>query len=254
MPPLAPLHPRSALFLDFDGTLVPIAETPDAIAVPPGLATLLGRLHALLGGALAIVTGRQLQALDHFLAPLQLPAACEHGLERRNARGRWQQPVPQEPEDLEDLVATCSALAHLHGGLLVERKRGGVALHYRRAPELRALCLDTLALALQGRPHLELLPGRCVFEVKPAGVGKGQAIAAFLREPPFQGRQPVFVGDDVTDESGFATVQAQGGAAAKVGPEPSVAGHRLQDVQAVHDWLRTCCAHLAAQACPGAHA
>lgn len=242
----APLHRRSALFLDFDGTLVPIAETPDAILVPPDLAPLLARLHGLLDGALALVSGRQMEVLDRFLAPLQLPAACEHGLQGRHAQGRWLQPAPAE---LEALAAVCAVLARAHDGLLLERKHGSVALHYRRAPHLGRLCLAALQEALQGRPQLALLHGQCVIEIRPAGVGKEHAIAALLREPPFSGRQPVFLGDDVTDEGGFAAVQGCGGMAVKIGPGPTVAGHRLESVDAVHDWLRTACERLEAQAC-----
>ena len=236
----------SALFLDFDGTLVPLAETPDAIAPDPALIPMLARLQGLLGGALAIVTGRQVEALDHFLAPLHLPAACEHGLQRRDACGRLH---PQASAMPGTVLQLCNALAAAHPRLLVEHKRSSVALHYRRAPELAALCLDTLSRALRHLPRLELLHGKCVLEVRPAGVDKGRAIAAFLREEPFAGRTPVFAGDDVTDESGFAVVQAHGGMAIKVGEGASGARHRLDSPQAVHAWLQSACMHLAAQTC-----
>ena len=237
---------RSALFLDFDGTLVPLAETPDAIAPDPVLIPMPARLQGLLGGALAIVTGRQVEMLDHFLAPLHLPAACEHGLQRRDAAGRLHMQASAMPETV---LQMCNALAADHPRLLVERKRSSVALHYRRAPELAALCLDMLGRALRHQPGLELLHGKCVLEVRPAGVDKGHAIAAFLREAPFAGRTPVFAGDDVTDESGFAVVQAHGGMAIKVGEGASRARHRLGSPQAVHAWLKSACMHLAAQTC-----
>ena len=237
---------RSALFLDFDGTLVPLAETPDAIAPDPVLIPMLARLQGLLGGALAIVTGRQVEMLDRFLAPLHLPAACEHDLQRRDAAGRLHMQASAMPETV---LQMCNALAADHPRLLVERKRSSVALHYRRAPELAALCLDMLGRALRHQPGLELLHGKCVLEVRPAGVDKGHAIAAFLREAPFAGRTPVFAGDDVTDESGFAVVQAHGGMAIKVGEGASRARHRLGSPQAVHAWLQSACMHLAAQTC-----
>jgi trehalose 6-phosphate phosphatase len=247
-PPLAPLH-RLALFLDFDGTLVPIAETPDAVVPPPGLARLLADLHGLLDGALAIVPGRQMQVLDRFLAPLRLPAACEHGMQRRDAGGRL---LEQAPPCMETVLHACTALARAHAGLLVERKHSSIALHYRRAPHLRTLCLDTLECALQGQPRLQLLPGKCVFEIQCAGMDKGRAIAAFLREAPFAGRTPVFAGDDTTDESGFAAVLSRGGMAIKVGPGDTMAGHRLDSPRAVHDWLHALrvpmAAHLRAEA------
>jgi trehalose 6-phosphate phosphatase len=232
-----------ALFLDFDGTLVALADTPEAIEVPPALVLLLRELHALLGGALAVVSGRQIDALDRFLAPLRLPAAGEHGLQRRDADGRMQE---QRPPDLTAVLAAANQLAARHTGLLVERKHAAVALHYRRAPELEAVCRETMAHMVAAQPQFELLHGKCVFEVKPAGINKGTAIDAFLREPPFAGRVPVFAGDDTTDESGFAVVQPRGGVAIKVGSGPSLAMHRLASPQAVDDWLAQARDHLAA--------
>lgn len=243
---------RSALFLDFDGTLVPLAETPDAIRPDPALLPLLAGLQGRLDGALAIVTGRQIEVLDRYLAPLCLPAAGEHGLRRRDCSGRLHGRACAMPAPVLQL---CHALAQEHPALLVERKPSSIALHYRRAPQLAALCLVTLTRALQRWPQLELLQGKCVLEVRPAGMGsgmvtgKGSAIAAFLRESPFAGRVPVFVGDDVTDESGFAVVQAHGGMAIKVGEGASGARHRLDSPQAVHAWLQSACMHLAAQTC-----
>ena len=243
---------RSALFLDFDGTLVPLAETPDAIRPDPALLPLLAGLQGRLDGALAIVTGRQIEVLDRYLAPLCLPAAGEHGLRRRDCSGRLHGRACAMPAPVLQL---CHALAQEHPALLVERKPSSIALHYRRAPQLEALCLETLTRALQRWPQLELLQGKCVLEVRPAamgsgmGTGKGRAIAAFLRESPFAGRVPVFVGDDVTDESGFAVVQAHGGMAIKVGEGASGARHRLDSPQAVHAWLQCACMHLAAQTC-----
>lgn len=241
-----PLHTNAALFLDFDGTLVELAETPEAIELAPTLVALLAELSDLLAGALAIVTGRQIEVLDRFLAPLRLPAACEHGVQRRDAHGRL---LAQIPPGLDEALHLCESLARSHPTLLVERKRASIALHYRRAQGLQALCRQALGRVLQGRPQLELLQGKCVLEVKRAGVNKGEAIAAFLREPPFAGRTPVFAGDDSTDESGFAVVQAHAGIAIKIGSGPTLARHRLDCVPAVHAWLRATRARLAAQAC-----
>jgi trehalose 6-phosphate phosphatase len=224
----------AALFLDFDGTLVALAGTPEAVEVPPVLIPLLRDLHEVLGGALAVVSGRPIGALDGFLAPLRLPAAGEHGMQRRDAEGCWhEQPAP----DLASVFVAADELARAHAGLRVERKRAAVALHYRQAPALEAACRDVMRQAVAGRADLELMHGKCVFEVKPAGVGKGGAIDAFMREPPFAGRAPVFAGDDTTDESGFAAVQARGGVAIKVGAGPSVARWRLASPRAVLDWL-----------------
>jgi trehalose 6-phosphate phosphatase len=224
----------AALFLDFDGTLVGIAETPEAIEVPQGLVALLTDLHGWLGGAVAVVSGRQIDVLDRFLAPLRLPAAGEHGVQRRDATGAMRE---QAAPDLEAVLDVANHLAGAHPDLLVERKHAAVALHYRRAPELEVLCRDALLGIIAKQPQLELLHGKAVFEVKPAGVNKGIAIDAFMNEPPFVGRVPVFAGDDTTDESGFAIVQPRGGLAIKVGSGPSLAQHRLESPLAVFEWL-----------------
>ncbi|RST54523.1 trehalose-phosphatase [Variovorax sp. MHTC-1] len=228
------LTPDAALFLDFDGTLVAIAETPEAIDVPSALVPLLSDLSDLLDGALAVVSGRQIDVLDRFLAPLRLPAAGEHGVQRRDAEGRMQE---QRAPDLKLVLDTANELARVYEGLLVERKHAAIALHYRLAPQLEAVCRDALLRVIDGQPQLELLHGKFVFEVKPAGVNKGIAIDAFLREAPFAGRMPVFAGDDTTDESGFAIVQPRGGVAIKVGSGPSLALHRLDSPRAVFEWL-----------------
>jgi len=228
------LTPDAALFLDFDGTLVDLAETPEAIHVPPALVGLLDDLRGLLGGALAVVSGRQIDVLDRFLAPLRLPAAGEHGVQRRDAEGRMQE---QRAPELARVLDAANELARVHQGLLVERKHAAIALHYRLAPQLEAVCRDALARIVFDQPQLELMHGKFVFEVKPAGVHKGGAIAAFMEEAPFAGRVPVFAGDDTTDENGFAVVQPRGGIAIKVGSGPSQALHRLDSPRAVFEWL-----------------
>lgn len=228
------LTPDAALFLDFDGTLVALAETPEAIEVPSAMVALLEDLHDLLGGALAVVSGRQIDVLDRFLAPLRLPAAGEHGVQRRDAEGRMQE---QRAPDLTAILDAANELARVHEGLLVERKHAAIALHYRLAPQLEDVCRDAMVRAIDGQAQFELLHGKFVFEVKPSGVNKGIAIDAFLREAPFAGRVPVFAGDDTTDETGFAIVQPRGGIAIKVGPGPSQALHRLDSPRAVFEWL-----------------
>lgn len=235
LPSTSPHLPaNAALFLDFDGTLVGIAPTPEAIEVPSALVPLLSDLSDLLGGALAIVSGRQIDVIDRFLAPLRLPAAGEHGVQRRDAEGRMQE---QHPPDLTQVLDTANELARVYEGLLVERKHAAIALHYRLAPQLEAVCRDALGRTIAGEPQLELMHGKFVFEVKPAGINKGVAIDAFLREAPFVGRVPVFAGDDTTDESGFAIVQPRGGTAIKVGSGESLARHRLDSPRAVFEWL-----------------
>ena len=143
----------------------------------------------------------------------------------------------QRAPDLLGVLDIANEVARVHEGLLVERKHAGIALHYRLAPQLEEVCRDAMSRAIAHDPRLELLHGKFVFEVKPAGINKGIAIDAFLHEAPFAGRVPVFAGDDTTDESGFAVVQPAGGIAIKVGSGPSLALHRLESPRAVYEWL-----------------
>ncbi|RAM61522.1 trehalose phosphatase [Herbaspirillum rubrisubalbicans] len=225
-----------ALFLDFDGTLVDLAPQPEEIVVPPELITLLQRIQQESDGALAIVSGRPLDQLDFFLAPLRLPAAGVHGAERRTADGRiLQQPVP----DVHHLRQRLLGLVESHPGLQLELKRGALALHYRHAAHLEQRCVETMMDALRHEPGFTLLHGKMVVEAKPP-INKGDAVAAFLHEAPFRGRRPVFIGDDVTDEAGFAIAQGEvfGGLGIKIGAGPSQALQRLADPAAVLSLLR----------------
>lgn len=228
------LDARSALFLDFDGTLVDLAERPEQVVAPASLIDTLRRLEAALGGALAVVSGRPIAQLDHFLAPLSLPAAGVHGAERRGGDGALQF---AELASLDLVERAAEALVAAHPALLLERKRGSLALHYRAAPELEHECRAAMSAAVAASPQLVLLPGKMVFEAKPATIGKGFAIAQLLREPPFAGRTPVFIGDDVTDEAGFEAVQATGGFGIKVGAGETCARWRLDDPDTVRGLL-----------------
>jgi trehalose 6-phosphate phosphatase len=232
LPPL--LEPQDALFLDFDGTLVNLAPTPESIHVDDTLLHELQALDARQQGAVAIVSGRALADIDRWLAPLKLPAAGVHGAERRSAGGLT---VCAEVHALEAVADLLQPLVDHHPALVLERKRAAVALHYRRAPELEPACRAAVAEVLAQQPALKLLQGKCVLELLPQGIGKGEAITAFLAEPPFDGRRPVFVGDDVTDEGGFDAVLRHHGIAVKVGGGESLAPHRLQDTEQVRRWL-----------------
>jgi trehalose 6-phosphate phosphatase len=231
LPTLTTAH---ALFLDFDGTLTELAPRPEAVRVATGLVPTLSALHTQLGGALAIVTGRTETEIDGFLAPLHLPLASEHGAQYRT--GSTSTPSAAPPA-LAPVLHAAQTLVASHPGLLVEAKRASVALHFRQAQHLEALCHDTLAHAMRSVQGVELLRGKCVFEVKAHGVHKGKAITDFMALAPFAGRIPVFVGDDVTDESGFAAAQALGGWGIKVGEGPTVAQHRCMGPAAVRGWL-----------------
>lgn len=223
-----------ALFLDFDGTLAELAPRPDAVRVASGLVPTLTALYAHLGGALAIVTGRPESDIDHFLSPLRLPLASEHGAHYRLSH---QSHAAIALPDLTPVWQAAQALTAQHTGLLVERKGASVALHYRQVPHLKDMCQATMEEAMHNVPGVELLHGKMVFEVKPQGVHKGQAIADFMTQAPFAGRIPVFVGDDVTDESGFAAVQSLGGWGIKVGLGPTMAQHRCMTPAALRGWL-----------------
>jgi trehalose 6-phosphate phosphatase len=218
------LNPSRAVFLDFDGTLVDIAPQPEAVVVPPALLRSLDALSNYLGGAVALISGRPIEQIDRFLQPMRLPIAGVHGAERRNARGELAL-LPAFP--LEAIEQAALELARSEPRLRVESKRGSIAVHYRQAPELEARCLEVMQRAVERSPGLTLLRGKMVVEAKPGGASKGAAIEAFMAEPPFAGRTPVFVGDDVTDEVGFATVQRLQGLGVKVGEGASVAWQRI---------------------------
>lgn len=191
---------------------------------------------------MAIVTGRQIMDIDRFLAPLHLPIAGEHGARRRGAAGTL---FAADAPDLSPIFSAAQLLAHQHPGLRVERKEAAVALHYRHAPTLEDLCRDTLRAAVQQVPGVVLMHGKCVFEAKPAAVDKGRAIAAFMLEAPFAGRTPVFAGDDVTDEAGFAAMAELHGTGIKVGAGATFATHRCDSPAALLAWLEAATAEAA---------
>ncbi|MEJ7687020.1 MAG: trehalose-phosphatase [Variovorax sp.] len=227
------LTPDAALFLDFDGTLVAIADTPEAIEVPTRWSRYLktcttcwaARWQSSRAGRSTCST-----AFSRRCACLPPASTACSAAMRRSDEG-------QRAPDLTEVLATANELARVYEGLLVERKHAAIALHYRLAPQLEAVCRDALTRVIRDQPQLELLHGKFVFEVKPAGINKGIAIDAFMHEPPFAGRVPVFAGDDTTDETGFAVVQPLGGIAIKVGSGPSQALHRLDSPRAVFEWL-----------------
>ncbi len=224
-----------ALFLDFDGSLVDLAPQPEAVIVPSGLIGTLGALSSHLGGALAMISGRPIAQIDAFLHPLRLPVAGVHGAERRGFDGAVTLLTTHPLQRVEEAAA---ALAERHPQLRVENKRGSVALHYRQAPELEAECLQAMQAAVDESPGLTLMRGKMVAEAKPGGASKGQAIEQFLREAPFAGRTPVFIGDDFTDEVGFSTVQRLRGLGVKVGEGPTVAWQRLASPAVLRDQLQ----------------
>lgn len=226
----------SALFLDFDGTLADLAHRPDAVDVPGDLPRLLDRLHERLNGALAVITGRAREDIEPMLSPWRWPAAFEHGAVRISAHGDV---AALRSPALDRAVAAAQHLVSRHSGLLLEIKQTSMALHFRLAPSLETLCVETLARSIDKTGELQLMRGKAVIEVKSVGVNKGLAIQAFMNEAPFAGRTPVFAGDDVTDEAGFSVVQRLGGAGIKVGAGTSCAQHRCANPEALRAWLAT---------------
>ena len=238
--PMAPdkLDPNAvALFLDVDGTLLEIRNNPSDVSADASLVGLLEACFESLGGALALVSGRSVAEVDRIFAPAVFPVAGAHGAELRIDGGEIvtvaHDPLP------EDALAPIRALAAAHEGLLLEHKRGGVSLHYRRAPELESECreLVTRVMADIG-DSFRLIAGKMVFEVAPCAYDKGAAIRTFLENSPFAGRVPIFLGDDVTDEDGFRVVNELSGMSIRIGDiERSAARYRLDDVAAVRPWL-----------------
>jgi len=228
-----------AFLLDIDGTILDIAPAPQEVWVPPALRQTLGRLQELTGGALALVSGRPLAQLDALFAPLRLPAAGLHGHELRsdlNARAAMPADTSQW---LHGLHQRAAHLRQAHPGVLVEDKGASVALHWRAAPDAGPHVIAFAQEQIDALPGYRLQPGDHVVEFVPEGSDKGQALTTLLQHPPFQGRRPVFVGDDLTDEFGFAAANRHGGWSVLVGTSAdSAATFALPDTHGVHAWLR----------------
>ncbi len=239
VPPLA----AAALFLDIDGTLLEIAPTPSSVRVDPGLNELVRALLLATEGAVALVSGRSIAEIDALFLPLVLPAAGLHGFERRSAAGSYEcrraPPVPA----LENARRAMFDLAARHPGLLLEDKSFALALHYRRAPQLESAVVSAMTqIAATVRPEFELQMGKMVAELRPAGATKGRAVAEFMEEQPFRGRHPVYIGDDLTDESAFEWINGVGGLSIAVGVIGATAAQeRLPEVRAVRQWLTHLC-------------
>lgn len=230
---------NSALFLDFDGTLVEIAATPEGVRVDPALVPVLRRLAQRLDGALAIVSGRPIEQIDAFLAPLRLPAAGVHGAELRTTSDR--PPVAAtEPLDAR-LRAAISDLARLDPAIRIEPKTYSTAVHFRQAGHLAGRIEQSLRALVENSPTAAaLVPGRMVFEVTSGLTSKGGALATLMRQPPFAGRRPIMIGDDVTDRSALTAAEAMGGRGLKVaGGAFSPAESDFDNPQQVRAWLAT---------------
>lgn len=239
MPPL--LTAGDALYLDFDGTLTDIAPRPDAVVISRELPSLLDALRTQLDGAVAIITGRRLDEIDTWLAPLRLAGAGLHGAELR--RG----PDADSSEHRSPAIPLIAkSLVQRFGDdprLIVENKGASVALHFRAAPARADECITALTELAQTH-GLGTVLGKMVVEARPPGIDKGVALRALAAHPPFSRRRPVFVGDDVTDEAGFTAVNADGGFGVKVGDGITGARYRCHGVDSVHAWLAASLVHL----------
>ena len=223
-----------ALFLDFDGTLVEIAPTPDGISVPVTLADRLHRLSDRLDGRVALVSGRAIADIEGFLGSLRLPRAGSHGIDRRLADGSV---LGTAPDAFPAIVKGKLDAFVSDSGFVLETKPHGSALHFRSDPTLEEEGLE-FATQLAAEHGLQVKRGKCVIELVRPGADKGGAVHAFMQHEGFAGSRPYFIGDDVTDEDGFAAVQEYGGAGILVGDrEPTRAQYRLAGPSALHDWL-----------------
>lgn len=225
-----------ALFLDVDGCLLDLAHAPDEVVIPTELPATLSGLAQRLDGALALISGRALANVERLFGALQLPIAGLHGLERRSTMRT--QPAPDPPPAWDVVREDAQRIIAGHPGTLFEDKGAALALHWRNAPHAADELQAFAAATLPRLPGYRLQHGNHVVELRPDAGDKGSAIAALLEEPPFRGRVPVFAGDDITDEAGFAVVNARGGLSVLVGDRRSSSAHyALPDPAAVRSWL-----------------
>ncbi|MDF1731111.1 MAG: trehalose-phosphatase [Minwuia sp.] len=229
---------QTALFLDYDGTLVDLAATPEAAQPPQGLVPLLQRLGAALDGAVAILSGRTVADIDRMLMPLQATVGGVHGAEIRMADGTLE--CLEVPGELVAIRTLCNALASETPALRIEDKGQAIAVHFRAVPAAEKRVGHALQAALATSRDLELIHGKMVYEVRRPGMHKGAVLQRLMQRVPFRDRVPLMIGDDRTDEDAFAMALQLGGSAIKVGDGETVATSRLDDPDAVR--------HLLAQA------
>jgi trehalose 6-phosphate phosphatase len=240
-----------AILLDIDGTLLDLARTPREVWVPPGLAATLHALHERTNGALALVSGRSLNDIDLIFAPERFPAIGGHGAEMRlsvDSEAVATHAPPMDPE----LKRRLAAIARLSPGILLEDKGYSLALHYRLAPHAEKAIYEAVSLIRADLPNapIEVLPGKCVCEIKPAGFDKATGVRELMRHEPFLGRRPIFIGDDVTDESVFAAMPDLGGIAFSVGRRAHGVAGQFDEPSHVRAWLLRLVNHGKASAAP----
>lgn len=235
--PVPPFNDQWALFLDIDGTLTPLQSSPTGVEIDGRAADTLARLQRTTNNAVALITGRSIADADQLLRPLRLPMAGQHGTERRDTKGRYHANTLSR-HNLDPARAALHAFAARNTGIVIEDKHRTLALHYRGAPAARNEAESLIAQQVEKLGcDYRLQSGKMVFEIRPNGHDKGTAIKAFLSESPFVGRIPIFIGDDQTDEDGFAIVNRLCGHAIKVGAGATIARWSLPNASAVIDWL-----------------
>jgi len=246
--------PLLAVFTDFDGTLVEIAETPDAVEVSPDLPEQLDRAARDFDHAFAVITGREIADIDRFLSPLHLPVAGAHGAQRRRADGTVLTLDPDIAAAAEAIAHAVSPLVVAHPNLILEAKDGAVALHFRQAPHLESECRLIMHEAIADQPAFSLVEGKMVIEARPTSFDKGSALRAFMQEEPFIWRLPIFIGDDTTDEDAFRVAQELGGIGIKLGAGETAARMRIADIASVHALLQGLAEIAARPGAAGSHA
>src|SRR6202045_5007671 len=227
-----------AILLDIDGTLLDLTPTPREVWVPPGLAKTLNRLVEKTSGALALVSGRSLNDIDLIFAPEQFPAVGGHGAEMRLATDSEAVATHPPPMDKE-LKRRLAAIAKLSPGILLEDKGYSLALHYRLAPHAEKAIYEAIALIRSDLPDapIELMPGKCVYEIKHSGFNKATGVLELMAHEPFRGRRPIFIGDDVTDETVFAIMPDLDGLAFSVGRRAQGVADHFDEPRDVREWL-----------------
>jgi trehalose 6-phosphate phosphatase len=232
---------QCAILLDIDGTLLDLAPTPREVWVPPGLANTLNRLLVRTSGALALVSGRSLNDIDLIFAPEQFPAVGGHGAEMRISQESEAVATHAPPMDRE-LKRRLAAIAKLSPGILLEDKGYSLALHYRLAPHAEKAIYAAVSLIRADLPNapIEVLPGKCVCEIKHSGFTKATGVLELMTHEPFKGRRPIFIGDDVTDEAVFGIMPDLDGLAFSVGRRATGVADHFDEPRDVREWL----AHL----------
>jgi len=229
---------KTAILLDVDGTILDFAPTPWEVWVPPSLRQTLQVLLERTDGALALVSGRSVNDLDVIFAPMQLPAIGGHGAEFRLTPGNDTQ-CPHLHAIDRTLKRKFAAITQLGKGILAEDKGYSLALHYRLAPDKETEIWEAVAAACDHLPEsaIEILRGKWVIEVKPVGFNKATAVRELMQQPPFAGRRPIFIGDDVTDEYVFPVIPDFNGLAFSVGPSNEKTNGSFEEPEEVRQWL-----------------